>query len=296
MVAWLESMSECAIFKTAYEAACEALGVKPLPLLQSTLDHGAAQGTPLDGISLRGNSREMFAQRALDADLEAILKALVACPDVMCRTLDLSWNEITDAGVKMIADFLKADDRIMRLDLSYNQMGEQGARAIAEMLHSNKRLFHLYLSGNKIGDLAGLELAKAIGNNSTLRTAELGNMDLGHKTFTMLGISLKNAAINLSKLNLDRPILFSCQEEAIEHLAMGLRYNRSLSALSLRNAGLRDRGCYLLCDNLSLNNTLRELDISSNKLTEDCGMSLAKLLSDNASIERLCLANNELHE
>ena len=30
-------MSECAIFKTAYEAACEALGVKPLPLLQSTL-------------------------------------------------------------------------------------------------------------------------------------------------------------------------------------------------------------------------------------------------------------------
>jgi len=238
----------------------------------------------------------MFNRRVLDLDLEAIILALQACPDATCTTLDLSWNDISDVGISKLAEFLKTDERVMRLDISYNQMGEEGARIMAEMLAVNRSIFHVYLTGNKVGDIGGLALAQAIGKNSTLRTAELGNMDLGHKTFTMLGISLKNVMLNLSRLNLDRPVLFSCQEESIEHLAMGLRYNQSVQSFSMRNAALRDRGCYLLCDNLCLNGTLQELDLASNKLTEDSGVSLCKLLSDNSSIQRLNLANNELHD
>ena len=289
--------SECEVFKAAYLDACAKLEATPIKLLEDKLDDAVASGDPrLDEIVLRGNAREMFSRRVLDVDLEAILAALAACPDAMCPTLDLSWNDITDVGIGKLAEFLKTDERIMRLDLSYNQMGEEGAKAMADMLNVNKRLFHLYLTGNKVGDLGGLALAQAVGGNSTLRTAELGNMDLGHKTFTMLGISLKNENLNLSRLNLDRPILFSCQEESIEHLAMGMRFNRSIQSLSMRNAGLRDRGCYLLCDNLCLNSTLRELDLASNRLTEDAGISLCTLLSDNSSIQRLNLANNELHD
>jgi Ran GTPase-activating protein (RanGAP) involved in mRNA processing and transport len=289
-------MSECEAFKTAYAGACEKLEIKSIELLERVLDDGAEGGTPLGEIVLRGNSREMFHRRVLDLDLEAIIMALQSLPDAPCNTLDLSWNDISDAGIAKLAEFLKTDERIMRLDLSYNQMGEQGANAMAEMLTINKRLFHLYLTGNKVGDIGGLALAQAIGNNTTLRTAELGNMDLGHKTFTMLGISLKNEYLNVSRLNLDRPVLFSCQEESIEHLAMGFRYNKSVQSFSMRNASLRDRGCYLLCDNLCLNSTLQELDLASNKLTEDAGTSLCKLLSDNGRIQRLNLANNELHD
>ena len=295
--------SECEAFKAAYLGACEQIEAVPLPFLAARLDAGAANGDPVGEIVLRGNSREMFARRILDLDLEAIIKALQACPDVACTSLDLSWNDVSDSGVAKLCEFLKADERVIRLDLSYNQMSEAGAKAMAEMLMVNKRLFHLYLTGNKVGDIGGLELAKAIGSNTTLRTAELGNMDLGHKTFTMLGISLKNKNLNLSKLNLDRPVLFSCQEESIEHLAMGLRYNESVQSFSMRNAGLRDRGCYLLCDNLCLNSSLQVLDLSSNKLTEDAGMSLCNLLSNETrsqekpcAIRTLVLANNELHD
>lgn len=296
-------MGECEAFKTAYLGACEQLEAQPLPVLDAFLDKGAAGGDPVGEVVLRGNSREMFARRVVDVDLEAIIKALQACPDATCTTLDLSWNDVSDAGVARLCDFLRSDERIMRLDLSYNQMGEAGAKAMADMLAVNKRLFHIYLTGNKVGDIGGLKLATAIGSNTTLRTAELGNMDLGHKTFTMLGISLKNKDLNLSKLNLDRPVLFSCQEEAIEHLAMGFRYNESVQSFSMRNAGLRDRGCYLLCDNLCLNSSLQFLDLSSNKLTEDAGMSLCNLLSNETrsqetpcSIRTLILANNELHD
>lgn len=284
------------MFKAAYLGACEGLEATPLPQLETVLDGCAERGSPLGEIALRGNSREMFNRRVLDLDLDAIIQALQACPQVTCTTLDLSWNNIGDVGIAKLAEFLKTDERIMRLDISYNQMGENGAKIMAEMLAVNKRIFHIYLTGNKVGDIGGLALAQAIGNNTTLRTAELGNMDLGHKTFTMLGISLKNNMLNLSKLNLDRPVLFSCQEESIEHLAMGLRINQSVQSFSMRNAALRDRGCYLLCDNLCLNGTLQELDLASNKLTEDSGISVCKLLCDNSSIQRLNLANNELHD
>jgi Ran GTPase-activating protein (RanGAP) involved in mRNA processing and transport len=284
------------LFKTAYLGACQSFDVDPLSLLEAQLDECIAGNFPLKEIVLRGNSPDMFARRILDADLDAILKALAGCPDILFTKLDFSWNDVTDVGVTKLAEFLKSDERINHLDLSYNQMGERGAIAMAEVLSVNKQLYHIHLTGNKVGDVGGLELAKAIGSNTTLRTAEIGNMDLGHKTFTMLGISLKNRSLNLKHLNLDRPILFSCQEESIEHLAMGLRMNRSVQSLSLRNAGLRDRGCYLLCDNLCLNSTLRELDLASNRLTEDAGISLCKLLRDNNTIQRLCLSNNELHD
>ena len=288
--------NECDVFKTAYLGACERLGAEPLAPLEASLDDGFNSGSPLGEIVIRGNSRGMFSRRVQDVDVEAIVLALQSCPNSVCSTLDLSWNNISDEGIAKLVEFLKTDDRIMRLDLSYNQMGEQGAKIMAEMLKVNKRIYHLYLTGNKVGDIGGLALAGAIGGNTTLRTVELGNMALGHKTFTMFGICLKSDKLNISRLNLDRPILFSCQEESIDNLAMGLRFNRSIQSFSMRNAGLRDRGCYSLCDNLCLNDTLQELDLASNKLTEDAGISLCKLLKDNSSIQRLNLANNELHD
>ena len=52
-------------------------------------------------------------------------------------------------------------------------------------------------------------------------------MDLGHRTLTMLGEALKKNN-SLTSLNIDRPLLFSAQEEAVEQVAMGLRHNSAL--------------------------------------------------------------------
>jgi Ran GTPase-activating protein (RanGAP) involved in mRNA processing and transport len=144
-----------------------------------------------------------------------------------------------------------------------------------------------------VGDHGGLGIAQMLCENSTLLSAELGNMDLGHRTLTMLGEALKRNS-TLEVLSIDRPLLFSAQEEAIEHVAMGLRENTGLRALSIKHAGIRERGCYFLCDNLALNHTLNTLDLSSNKLPEDAGPSLAKLLNLSQGLSTLLVSNNQL--
>ena len=92
--------SECEVFKAAYLDACAKLEATPIKLLLDKLDDNTARGNPrLDEIALRGNAREMFKRRVIDIDLEAILVALAACPDAMCNTLELSWNDITDVVI-----------------------------------------------------------------------------------------------------------------------------------------------------------------------------------------------------
>jgi len=88
------------VFKAAYLDACAKLEATPIKLLLDKLDDNTARGNPrLDEIALRGNAREMFKRRVIDIDLEAILVALAACPDAMCNTLELSWNDITDVVI-----------------------------------------------------------------------------------------------------------------------------------------------------------------------------------------------------
>jgi hypothetical protein len=282
-------------FKSNYLSAAMRTEQQPVQVLVDFIDVSIATGEPPSIIELKGNSREMYNNRLHDKDVECIVMALEASSHSLITTLVLPWNRLTDVGCMCIVEYLKGENSISRLDLSYNDIGEEGGKAVAGLLKSNKTLAHLALNGNKVGDKGGLMMAQALCENTTLRTAELSNMELGHQTLGMMGIALsKNQSLLV--LNIDRPCLFSCQEEAIEHLGMGLRVNTSLRSLSLKNAQVHDRGCFLLCDNLVLNYSLTELDLSSNKLTEDCGPSLAHLLERNEHISKLYLANNELHD
>jgi len=288
-------------FKTAYLAACERKDIPPVESLMQGLDDAIENNEAFTSIVIKGNAPEQFSRRLEDADIEALVSALRSNPGMYVKELDFSWNNIRDQGVAEICQFIKEDDQISSLNIAYNEITEEGATLMAEALMINRSLHHLILSGNKVGDKGGLALAEMMKKNYALRTAELGNMDLGHKTLTMIGSVLVNdeasgmaSESNLVTLNIDRPVLFSCQEESIEHIAMGLKLNTTLRSLSLKNAGLRDKGCYLLCDNLVLNGSLTSLDISSNKLTEDAGPSLAKLVHRSGTLASLFLANNEL--
>ncbi|KAJ1493051.1 hypothetical protein T484DRAFT_1930045 [Baffinella frigidus] len=257
------------------------------------LETAAGGGPALTEVIIKGNSQENFHARIGDPDVEALVAVFAQYSFGHVRTIDLSWNDITDKGCQALAGLLRASPKITRLNLAYNSIGEAGITVLSEALIANNKLLFLDVRGNKVGDHGGLEIAKMLCANKSVRSVELGNMDLGHRTLTMLGEALKRNGA-LTHLNIDRPLLFSAQEEAIEQVAMGLRHNKALLSLSIKQAGIRARGCYLLCDNLALNSTLHTLDLSSNKLPEDAGPSISKLLTLSQSLSTLHLANNQL--
>jgi hypothetical protein len=127
--------SECEVFKAAYLDACAKLEATPIKLLVEILDDNTASGNPrLDEIALRGNAREMFKRRVLDIDLEAILMALAACPDAMCNTLELSWNDITDAVMASWRALRKWGRQSER-----EREGKRGRMAVRERERKRKR-------------------------------------------------------------------------------------------------------------------------------------------------------------
>lgn len=74
--------------------------------------------------------------------------------------------------------------------------------------------------------------------------------------------------------------------EDVQDLAIGLRGNRSLTALDLSRNGIEDQTVPALCALLEKNIALRKLNISSNFLSAEGVRSLAQALSSN--IGSLC--------
>ena len=271
--------------RQGYIDACEGGERRPHSAVVDFLDEIAASASQLTSLVLKGNSKNAYPTRLDDVDLEALLKGMRQAGDLVLRELDLSWNNISDHGVGLLMDYLREFDNVIALRLAHNNFGVEGAKRIAEVMNNLQSLSHLFLDGNKIEDKGGLILVENLARNTSIRTISLGCMDLGHQTFTMLGKALAQNN-SITSLNIDRPILFSCQEESIYHLATGLKLNKSLNSLSIKNAGLRDHGCFLLCDNLMLNQTLTELDLSSNRLTEISGDHIHNLLKKDQTLIR----------
>ncbi|WP_375331722.1 hypothetical protein [Candidatus Tisiphia endosymbiont of Temnostethus pusillus] len=92
---------------------------------------------------------------------DAGAKSLAEClkDNKSITTLKLNNNQIGDAGAKSLAECLKDNKSITTLKLNNNQIGDAGAKSLAECLKDNKSITNLYLSSNQIGDVIAKEIA-----------------------------------------------------------------------------------------------------------------------------------------
>ena len=96
-------------------------------------------------------------------ELGAVLKE-----NTTLKSMDLSINQIGDAGAADIAAALKENSTLLRLYLYNNQIGDPGAAAIVAALKENSTLQELVLRRNHIGDAAKAELRRAWGGRSDM--------------------------------------------------------------------------------------------------------------------------------
>ena len=68
------------------------------------------------------------------------------------------------------------------LELYFNNISDAGATSLAQALHHNSTLEVLYLSSNNISDVGATDLAQALHHNSTLKRLDLhGNDGIGEE-------------------------------------------------------------------------------------------------------------------
>ncbi|NXQ88281.1 LRC34 protein, partial [Nyctibius grandis] len=290
-------MSACPDLHQDYVRACQNLGQPENPFIARVLQEADENDkiTWTKGITLKiaGNNHLVPVQRVTDEDLQVL--ASVLRNTVFVTGLDLRCNVLTDAGAKHMATFLQENSTLRYLNLMFNDISTSGAELIATALHTNETLVYLRMTGNKIGNKGGMFFASMLQINSTLEKLDLGDCDMGTQCLIEIATALtRNKSVKA--INLNRPLLYSQEEETTVHIALMLKNNSSLVELHLCKHEIKNFGVERLCEALYENSSLRYLDLSCNKISRDGVKFLGELLKRNQTLEILDLNANRIED
>ncbi|XP_011510744.1 leucine-rich repeat-containing protein 34 isoform X1 [Homo sapiens] len=248
---------------------------------------GLAAGITLN---IAGNNRLVPVERVTGEDFWILSKILKNC--LYINGLDVGYNLLCDVGAYYAAKLLQKQLNLIYLNLMFNDIGPEGGELIAKVLH-NRTLKYLRMTGNKIENKGGMFFAAMLQINSSLEKLDLGDCDLGMQSVIAFATVLtQNQAIKA--INLNRPILYSEQEESTVHVGRMLKENHCLVALHMCKHDIKNSGIQQLCDALYLNSSLRYLDVSCNKITHDGMVYLADVLKSNTTLEVIDLSFNRI--
>ncbi|NXS56587.1 LRC34 protein, partial [Brachypteracias leptosomus] len=276
-----------------YVWACQSTGQPENPLIACVLQEADKNHITrwTKGVTLKiaGNNHLVPVQRVTDDDFQVLASVLHNA--VFVTGLDLRCNVLTDAGAKHMATFLQDNSALRYLNLMFNDIGTSGAELIAGALHRNETLLHLRMTGNKIGNKGGMFFASMLQMNSTLEKLDLGDCDMGPQCLIAIATALTHNK-SIKAINLNRPLLYSHEEETTVHVSLMLKTNSSLVELHLGKHDMKNFGVEQLCEALYKNSSLRYLDLSCNKITCDGVKFLGELLKQNQALEILDLSAN----
>ncbi|XP_042573287.1 NACHT, LRR and PYD domains-containing protein 3-like isoform X1 [Cyprinus carpio] len=223
----------------------------------------------------------------------AALSSALRSNSSQLRKLNLSENNVGDAGVKLISDALKDPHcKLEKLRLRYCGITDEGCASLSSALRSNSsQLRELDLTGNKVGDAGVKLISDALKDpHCKLEILRLYKCGVTAEGCAALSSALRSNSSQLRELDLSRN---NVGDAGVKMVSDGLKDPHcKLEKLRLYDCGVRDEGCSALSSALRSNSSqLRELDLSVNKVG-DAGV---KLISDalkdpHCKLEKLMLS------
>jgi len=183
---------------------------------------------------------------------------------VTIKSLDLSFNDITDIGAESIAKYLSISTFLQVLFLSGNNISSKGFASIADALNTNRSLTELDLTGNAGRNNGAIALAQSLDNNHILTSLSLSGCRIGI--------------------------------HGIRRLKQTLEINHTITCINLSNNNIGDDGAKEIAEALEKHKRLESLDISFNNITFVGTEYLGKSLTNYTSLKRLAIDNNKLRD
>ncbi|XP_069474635.1 leucine-rich repeat-containing protein 34 isoform X4 [Ambystoma mexicanum] len=219
-----------------------------------------------------------FIAEMLQVDLEYVPSSSII--KIAGNNRLMPVKRVTDNDTMVLAKVLANNTFVKGLDLRFNTLTDTGAEHIGKLLQVTPALSHLNLMGNDIGAEGAEFIARALHHTQSL--------------IALATVLIQNRTIK--SLNVNRPILYSLQEEVTIHFSGMLEVNYCLQELHLSKHEMSDVAVERLCEGLERNFTLRFLDLSCNRITCDGVKCLATLLKQNTALEILDLSSNRMED
>ena len=234
--------------------------------------------------------------------------------------LDLSENDISDAGATCIAEAIKVNKTLTTLDLSFTGISDVGATCIAEAIKVNKTLTNLYLSENRISDAGATCIAEAIKVNKTLTNLDLSlngisdagatciaeaikvnktltNLDLSHNGISDAGATCIAEAIKVNKTLTTLDLSFTGISDAgATCIAEAIKVNKTLTNLYLRRNDISDAGATCIAEAIKVNKTLTTLGLSFTGISDAGATCIAEAIKVNKTLTNLYLRRNDISD
>ncbi|XP_075683254.1 nucleotide-binding oligomerization domain-containing protein 1 [Rhinoderma darwinii] len=233
-------------------------------------------------------------QIALDLDNNNIndygVKELIPCFRKL-TVVRLSVNQVTDKGVKVLAEELTKHKVIIYLGLYKNLITDFGARHVARIILECPLLKHLKLGCNQFTAVGGRHIAQALQRSTSICDVGMWGNRIGDEGAQAFAEAIKNHPC-LKDLSL------ACNEITSAggvYIAKALQHNTSIRTLWLTENNITDEAAKSFAEMLKVNQTLQNLWLVKNHITNKGANILAEALDHNTDLEELCLHNNPLN-
>ena len=204
------------------------------------------------------------------------------------RTINLSCNRITSAGLKELLMSISSFSQLEVFNLSENRIEREGALLISEYLHTCENIKDLQLSDSYIGDKGVKDLTTVIRNNSSLHTLKLRGNCISDTGINHLAASLKSCKhlreidLSMNMIGIDK---ISCVASSLENCT-------DLQYFNIGYNSLDGDMMFEVARSLRKFQKLVDIDLSNNNINAEGVLEkLADSLKHCALIESLNLSN-----
>ncbi|EPY40305.1 leucine richcontaining 34 [Angomonas deanei] len=274
------------MWSDSYAAVCSDNNIEPREEIKASTG---------GSLKIYGNIFENFKNRLQDDEVKAIVEA--SCTTPVISELIFPYNSITSKGAVAIAEGLRGGmDTIISLDLSHNSIDEEGGIAIAESAQQCRSISRLLLSDNPIGGRCGPALGEMLKLLPSLVELDLYNTDLDMKALVYMAQGLQETQ-SLRTLNIGKPLLTNPDDinYVVHHLSIAIQRNKTIQHLTMSHFGLTDSHLETLLMPICGSNVIH-LSLKGNKLSQDSGSLLAKMLERKDKLQFLDASFNRLRD
>jgi Leucine-rich repeat (LRR) protein len=219
-----------------------------------------------------------FDRMGKDAIIEHFIPNIERFRDL--RYLTISEMSIDDDDITRIASHFKDIPQLIFLDLSINNITRKGGRVISQNLGGIPNLEHLDLSYNRIGN----SICSNLGRLTRIKYLNLrSTMDMkDDRMFSTILPQLKT----LEVLTLDNNPF---GEEGTIYLARSIQFLPMLRELSLNNIGAEGNGSIEIARSIEHLTSLQVLRLDHNRMTNRAICRLANSLYEKKELRELSL-------